>query len=316
MSTRTAERLEEARVRARLTALATAMDLTPERTGDELECQRAGAIPRRRGRALLAVAASVVVVIAAVTAVESTRHHERVALSTAGNPRSSQSSAITDASLATGDEVSDLPLVLPTPSAGFDLSDSGSWPGPEDLDASRSTPDEAVRSYLAATMGPTNATSSTLRRVPVVTVDGAVTTSVTLPSGETITMSSYHDGSGWTANSFGIGTTRSYPTAAPGGAANSATEIGVPVVAGAASGRLWYRSGGATWQLELGPETMGTVTPAMAGLQGDQPSIRILVPTGQDALEGLVLVYLDATGNPITLHSIDGLNCCGPDAGS
>ena len=317
MSHPTVERPDEALVRARLDALATAMDLVPERTGGTLHLDRRPAARARRGPAVrMAGAAAAVLIVAAIVAIGASRHDDGVALSTAGATLTDPPPPVAAANPATGDQVSELPVVPATPSDGFDLSDTGSWPGRGDLAAPRSTPEVAVRSYLAAALGETTAAGSTLHRWPVVTVDGAVTVSAALPSGQVVSVMSFHEAGGWTAENMGIGGTKSTPSALPGDTPNTATEFGVPVVDGATGGRLWYRARGQTWQMEFGPDTMSVVTPALVGLEGDQPTIRLLVPDSTDQIEGIVFVYLDADGNPITFHAASGLACCAPDGGS
>lgn len=315
MSPPTVETRDEALVRARLASLAHAMDLAPETNGTPDRDRAPSSRPHRRSVVLTAAAAAVLIVVA-VAAMGTSHRDGSVELSTGAGTVSAPPRSVDQAGPATGDQVSSLPSAPSVPSSGFDLSDAGEWPGPGDVGVPRSTPEEAVRSYLAATLGTATEAASTLQRWPVVTVDGAVTITATLPSGQAITVSSYQEASGWSADSFGIGGTSSSPTALPGDAPNTATELGVPVVDGATAGRLWYRSRGATWQMELGPQVMGHIAPAIAGLPGHKPSIRILVPTSTTQLDGVVLVYLDADGSPITLHSISGLACCTPDGGS
>lgn len=314
MSSPTIEHPDEVRLRARLSSLAAAMDLAPEARDNRARDQVEPARPHRRS-AVLAVAAAVLIVVA-VAVIGTSHPDDRVELSTGAWPVPVAPRSVDSAPPATGDQVSSIPLAPSVPSSGFDLSDTGVWPGPGDVAAPRATPEEAVRSYLAAILGSEAEAASTLQRWPVVTVDGGVTITATLPSGQAVTLSSYQQADGWTADSFGIGGTSSSPTAVPGDAPDTATEVGVPVVDGAVAGRLWYRSSGATWQMELGPQVMGHITPAIAGLPGHEPSIHILIPTSTPQLDGVVLVYLDADGNPITLHSASGLACCAPDGGS
>ena len=197
MSHPTVERPDEALVRARLDALATAMDLVPERTGGTLHLDRRPAARARRGPAVrMAGAAAAVLIVAAIVAIGASRHDDGVALSTAGATLTDPPPPVAAANPATGDQVSELPVVPATPSDGFDLSDTGSWPGRGDLAAPRSTPEVAVRSYLAAALGETTAAGSTLHRWPVVTVDGAVTVSAALPSGHVVSVMSFHEAGG------------------------------------------------------------------------------------------------------------------------
>lgn len=299
---------DQVRLRRRLASLATAMDLTPEGTGGMAGHRPVGAPRPRRGVALLAAAAAIGLVVAAVATVGTLRTDDRVEVVAAGSPTAAPPSIAPPAPAITP-EVSSLPLVTPVRSTGLSLSRTGSWPGPANRATPRSSPEEAVRSYLTAAIGQPAAAATTLSRLPVVDSEGAVTFFATLPSGATVTLQTYPEPSGqWGADGLAIGTTGTAPTAVPGGATSSASELSLPVVQGAQTGRLWYHAQGTTWQMDLGPDIMGVITPPMSGLEGDEASIRVLIPTPNMKIDGIVLVYLDGAGQPIALHSVSDMH--------
>jgi hypothetical protein len=87
------------------------------------------------------------------------------------------------------------------------------------------------------------------------------------------------------------------------------TEIHIPVVPGAASAELWYRSGDHTWEAGLSADVFSQEavppSPDEVGL-GSLPTVPVVVSDDFGQVHGVVVAYRDADGKPFTVHGLIG----------
>jgi RNA polymerase sigma factor (sigma-70 family) len=169
------------------------------------------------------------------------------------------------------------------------------------------TREGAVRSYLAGVLG--EDAMSDVEVGPYVG-DGAEQVAhvpVTFATGQVVPFYvEEYDGGGWNVLPEPVGHSGPGAWHAPGLAEDAASSLTLPVVPGAVTARLWYRSGADTLTVDLGADVLTRIA------SGAVPGIEVVVP-GQ--VEGMVTVFLDADGRPVTVDAISGVGSAVPTGG-